>query len=290
MGSKEQLHKRNRHRSPYDFVQLVNHNPDLKQYIINTDYNHKSIDFTNPAAVLQLNRALIFSHYDIYFWDLPESFLCPAVPGRADYIHYAADLFESHYNDLHCLDIGTGANCIYPIIAVKDYQWNMICSEIDPEAFKVAEAIIGFNPMLKKKVKLRLQKQKDAILHGIIMDHDRLDLVICNPPFYKSEAQALKKTERKNTNLNLKKETTTRNFSGRSHELVYPGGELDFIIKMIIESNDYRDQVTWFTSLVSDKNNIVPLQKSLRLNQVGDIKIIPMSQGHKASRILAWKF
>lgn len=284
------LHPRNRHNELYDFNRLINSNPELQPYLIKNKGSLNSIDFSNPNAVLQLNKALLMSHYDITFWDLPSDFLCPAVPGRADYIHYAADLFGKEKNNLTCLDIGTGANCIYPIIAVKEYNWKMVGTEIDTKAFKIAEAIIGFNPNLTKKVNLRFQPSKENILKGIIIPQDQFDLIICNPPFYNSEEQAQSKTVLKNKNLKIKSNQEVRNFSGRNHELVTEGGEVSFILKLIKESSLFKNQVKWYTTLVSSKDSLKSLQKALRAISPSDIKIISMSQGKKSSRILAWKY
>lgn len=285
---KNNLHPRNKHRQGYDFEQLVKSNPGLNDYvkIIN---DNQTIDFSNPLAVLELNKALLVHHYGIDYWDLPSGYLCPAVPGRADYIHHTADLFDNHKN-LNCLDIGTGANCIYPIIATKEYNWTVVASEIDKKAFKVAQAIIGFNPILKKKVSIRFQNNSNHILHSIIQPEDYFDLVICNPPFYKSESEAQKKTLDKNRNLNIDGNITQRNFSGMVHELVYEGGEVGFVSKMITESMTFKNQVQWFTTLISQKDSLKPLDKLLLKAGVHDKKIIHMSQGSKSSRILVWKY
>lgn len=290
MSNSKKLHPRNRHLAPYDFEQLVISNPDLGPYIAKNKHDNLSVDFANPKAVLQLNRALILRHYDLSYWDLPEDFLCPAVPGRADYIHYVADLFPGNNENLNCLDIGIGANCIYPIIAVKDYSWNMVGSEINKKAFKVAQAIIGFNPKLKKKVDLRFQLNKEYILHDIILPKDNFDLVISNPPFYNSEQEAIAQTRMKNKKLKLGRSLETRNFGGRSHELVYEGGEIAFILNLIDEGQKFKRQVKWFTTLVSNKESLKPLQKAINKSGASDVKIIPMSQGSKSSRILAWKY
>src|SRR5690606_24715537 len=115
-----------------------------------------SIDFFNPQAVKALNKALLFYYYDIVYWDIPENYLCPPIPGRADYIHYIADLLADNNkgivptgSEIKCLDIGVGANCIYPIIGVKEYGWSFIGADIDALAIKSAKKIIASNPSLQ---------------------------------------------------------------------------------------------------------------------------------------------
>jgi 23S rRNA (adenine1618-N6)-methyltransferase len=59
---------------------------------------------------------------------------------------------------------------------------------------------------------------------------------------------------------------------------------------MINESQDFAQQVMWFTSLVSKNDNVRPLKRLL--NQIGakQVKVVSMSQGQKVSRLIAWSF
>ncbi len=51
-----------------------------------------------------------------------------------------------------------------------------------------------------------------------------------------------------------------------------------------------KDTSVWFTSLVSKKETIESLQKSGEKLKVKTMKIIPMHQGNKITRIVAWQF
>lgn len=83
-AEKAGLHPRNRHRGRYDFAQLTRSLPELAQFVVQTPYGDDSIDFSNAEAVKSLNRAILKHFYQIDHWDIPEGFLCPPVPGRAD--------------------------------------------------------------------------------------------------------------------------------------------------------------------------------------------------------------
>ena len=58
-------------------------------------FGDESVDFANPAAVKALNRALLRQDYGLDYWDIPAGYLCPPIPGRADYVHYLADLLAA---------------------------------------------------------------------------------------------------------------------------------------------------------------------------------------------------
>jgi 23S rRNA (adenine1618-N6)-methyltransferase len=276
------MHPRNRHQDRYDLKELVRVSPALKSYVIVNKFGDESIDFANAEAVKELNRALLKSFYGITYWDIPKEFLTPPIPGRADLIHAAADLFKDPKN-LRVLDIGTGANLIYPIIGSKEYSWKMVGTDIDAKAIASAQKIIDKNSL---EVELRFQSDKNAIFKNIIKPDEKFDLTICNPPFHESAEDARAGTERKWKNLG-KKPQKNLNFGGHAAELWTPGGEKAFILKMIEESFLFKSQVTWFSTLVSKSENLVPLTKSLAKSGV-KTQIIEMNQGQKKSRLLAW--
>jgi 23S rRNA (adenine1618-N6)-methyltransferase len=298
MEEKISLHHRNRHQGKYDFKILGENFPALIPYVHVNQYDNETIDFSDPVAVKLLNTSLLKQYYDIEFWEFPENFLCPPVPGRADYIHYVADLIKSTYDQkglenakIKCLDIGVGANCIYPIIGIKEYGWKFIGSEIDQLAFKACQKIIENNSLLKGNVELRHQSNSKNIFHGILKKGEFIDLSICNPPFHASIAEAVKGTQRKWKNLkNIDKDDEFLNFGGRYAEIATRGGEKKFIREMIFQSKDFSTSCFWFSTLVSKKSNIGGIIQLLRSAEALDIKVIPMGQGNKISRIVAWTY
>lgn len=299
-STKSQLHPRNQHNKAYDFDSLIAVCPQLDTFVKPNKYDTLSIDFFNPLAVKTLNQALLKQSYQIDFWDIPDGYLCPPVPGRADYIHHIADLLynkmpvkkmKSIGKNIKCLDIGTGANCIYPIIGHSEYNWSFVGSDIDVTSIDSAQTIINNNPELKKSIDLRFQKHQKHIFEGIIEQEDFFDLSVCNPPFHRSEQEAKDASKRKLKNLKGKKNKETKlNFGGQSNELWCEGGEERFLEQMIIESEMYSQSCMWFTSLVSKEEKLAKIYKLLELHNAVDIQTVPMAQGQKKSRIVAWSF
>lgn len=290
---KHSLHPRNRNRSPYDLKQLVDIKPELAQYVGTNRHGRESIDFADPLAVKLLNQAILHHYYGIEHWDFPEGRLCPPIPGRADYIHYIADLLESDgiKSAITCLDVGTGASSVYPVLGAVEYGWDFIASDIDQESLDSAAQIIDQNPILHDKVNLRYQKDAKRIFKGIIKRRDQIDVTICNPPFHSSIEEATKGTRRKVKNLRGKvKGKPQLNFGGAQNELVYSGGERQFIKQMISESKLFSRQVRWFTTLVSKQSNLPAIHKLLEYAQPKQVKTIDMGTGNKQSRIVAWTY
>lgn len=289
------LHPLNIHKNGYDFPLLIKSCPRLNQYVDKNSHGNLSIDFANPEAVKALNAALLEHHYGVKGWDIPEGALCPPIPGRVDYIHYVADLLaETH--EVKLLDIGTGANGIYPLLACKTYGWQCVGSDINAQSLENVSTIIEHNTDLKDQFTLRHQADKNQFFKGIIQPNEYFDVTVCNPPFHASEEDALKGSRRKVNNLarnrgdNAQIKNAPLNFGGMEAELWCKGGEALFLKKMIKESKQFANQVGWFTSLVSKGENVKPLMKLINKSGAIEAREIEMVQGNKITRILAWRF
>jgi len=298
ISEKTNLHSRNLHRDKYNFSLLVENFKELSNFVFINNHGVQSVDFSNPDAVIALNKALLYTYYDVTFWDIPQNYLCPPIPGRVDYIHYLADLLAEsnngivpNLNTVIGLDVGIGANCIYPILGNAIYNWSFVGSEIDNNALENCKKIIKHNPKLIDSISLHQQVNSRFIFKDIILPEDKFAFTICNPPFHSSKEEANKSTLRKINNLEkTKTDKVVLNFGGKNNELWCDGGEMVFITQMIYESVKYQKQCLWFTTLVSKNSNIKGLYKLLNKVKAVSIKTIEMSQGQKTSRIIAWSF
>ncbi|WP_271424222.1 23S rRNA (adenine(1618)-N(6))-methyltransferase RlmF [Aequorivita sinensis] len=280
------MHLKNPFNKDYKFNNLIAKHPPLKSFVFENEYGNQTIKFADSQAVKALNTALLKEHFGVNYWNIPENNLCPPIPGRLDYLLNVADLVSE--KDIHLLDIGTGANLIYPILASTHFNWKCTASEVNTDSLSNAQEIIDKNEALKNIV-LRHQQFKSNILEHIILPTDAFDVVVCNPPFFKNRTDAEKSNLRKFENLKLS-EDKTQNFGGLSNELWYKGGEEAFIKKMAEESVQFKDQVRWFTSIVSQKENLKNIKRAINKTKPTEVKIIEMEQGNKQSRFVAWTF
>ena len=324
------MHPKNLHKNGYPMDALCQTYPALKPYLVRAKSGNTSIDFTNSQAVKVLNAALLRHYYRLEYWDIPEGYLCPPVPGRADYIHGIADLLKTTSSigkngrgqGIRGLDIGVGANAIYPIIGVTSYDWSFVGSDVDDVAVKSAKTIAAKNSMLVNKFQVRKQTNSAHIFNGVIKENERFTFTMCNPPFHKSAQEALSGTRRKTSNLirNKQKRSGGRcsntpvqrfgqhpsalepekasqlgqkanlNFAGQANELWCEGGELAFIQRMVKESVTVKENVAWFTCLVSKSAHLKPIKTSISYYGATQCKVVDMGQGSKLSRFIAWSF
>lgn len=303
------LHQRNPHQGRYSFARLTKVLPSLKSKVIRNPNGEETIRFDDPDSVLLLNQALLISEYQIQHWSIPKGCLCPPLPGRADYVHRLADILYRDVPELKkipvsALDIGTGANGIYPLIGVVAYDWAFKASDIDQTSLKNVEQVLAANAAIKDKIVLALQTVPQHIFQGIIQPGERYHVTLCNPPFHRSLDEAMQGTKRKINNLRANQRgkngmihdrankggVPTLNFGGQKAELWCPGGEIGFIRKIATESARFQEQVLWFSTLVSKKENVRPLQKQLEKLNVDTIHIVQMTHGQKTSRFIAWSY
>ncbi|MEM9835316.1 MAG: 23S rRNA (adenine(1618)-N(6))-methyltransferase RlmF [Bacteroidota bacterium] len=292
------MHPKNPFKNDYDFAALTATEPDLKAYLKTTKANKVSLDFSQPAAVKLLNKALLKTTYQVDYWDIPKGALCPPVPGRLDYLLHMADLLEVPHQfgggkkpKMKMLDIGTGASCIYAILANRALGWSVVATDTDGVALKTAQAILAANANLKKGIELRRQRSVEAIFHGVVAPYEQFDLCVCNPPFYASAAEAAAQTNQKWQKMRRANEykRATRNFGGRDNELHTKGGEKAFVLQMIRESEENPKLCRWFSSLLAKKNHETPIYQALKRAKAKRIEVIPMGQGNKVSRVVAWQ-
>jgi 23S rRNA (adenine1618-N6)-methyltransferase len=290
------LHPRNAHRHGYDFPALTAAVPELGKHLRPSPTGTPTIDFADPVAVLALNRALLALHYGITTWSIPAGYLCPPVPGRADYIHAVADLLAAEHGGVvprgptvRGLDIGVGANAIYPIIGRATYGWSFTGTETDRAALASARRIVAANPVLQGGVDLKEQKRPGCIFEGVTTPGENFAFCLCNPPFHRSAAEALATTRRKNRTLHGRA-SDGRNFGGGAAELWCAGGEAGFIGRMIRESAGHPALCGWFTTLVSRADSLADLRQLLHRHATREVRVIDLAQGQKKSRILAWRF
>ncbi|MCH4295017.1 23S rRNA (adenine(1618)-N(6))-methyltransferase RlmF [Shewanella sp. 3B26] len=296
------LHPDNAHRDGYDFGALVASFPPLKAFVRPNAYGNPSIDFARPEAVKALNCALLKHHYGIQGWDIPKGFLCPPIPGRVDYLHHLEDLLTQTpaAEGLPVLDIGTGANGIYALLAASRFGREVVATDIAKASLANVARVLAANPQLNARVSLRHQTNPKRIFAGVVTDEECFAACVCNPPFHASADDAaggsrkklagLAKSRGNQTGSAEKAGAPRLNFGGQDAELWCDGGERRFLLRMIEESARRPQLCLWFTSLVSKGENVRPCKRQLEKLGAAEVKVLEMHQGMKITRVLAWRF
>lgn len=81
--------------------------------------------------------------------EIPGNKLIPTVPLRLNYILWIEDLLSisKATQTVKGIDIGTGASCVYPLLAAKNYGWTMLATEVDEDSVKWAKGNVHRNSL-----------------------------------------------------------------------------------------------------------------------------------------------
>ena len=169
---------------------------------------------------------------------LPPDRLIPTIPLRLNYLLWIEDLLDLakpiETNIVNGVDIGTGACCIYPILGAKKNDWHFTATEADEVNFVCSQKTINQNDLLNN---VTLKKvNADSLLKGNIDLETKYDFTMCNPPFFNTEDFGPKSRTLKRVDPLCPK----LGGSSSLNEVAFKGGEVEFVNKLIDESQDYK--------------------------------------------------
>ncbi|XP_019246373.1 PREDICTED: uncharacterized protein LOC109226024 [Nicotiana attenuata] len=262
--------------------------------------------------------------------------LCPTVPNRSNYIHCIEDLLSSNIipkvqDDRNCIrgfDIGTGANCIYPLLGASLMGWKFVGSDVTNVAFEWAEKNVKSNPHLSELIEIRRVNMEtpsaskeelndEAGKYGqckdVDFDNAEAALIGPSPPSHLPVHPGIGKIYNGPPILvGVVKDGEKFDFcmcnppffetieeaglnpktscGGTKQEMVCPGGENAFITRIIEDSVQLRESFLWYTSMVGRKTNLKVLISKLWEVGATIVKTTDFVQGQTCRWGLAWSF
>ncbi|WCJ27941.1 Ribosomal RNA large subunit methyltransferase F [Euphorbia peplus] len=318
------IHPKNKYADkPPDFGLLASLYASFKPFVFYSRDGRPKIDWTDFNSTRELTRLLLLHDHGLNWW-IPDGQLCPTVPNRSNYIHWIEDLLSSNVipekkgngKIVRGFDIGTGANCIYPLLGASLLGWSFVGSDVTDVALEWAERNVKNNPHISELIEVRkvvnrqgalsiedvhnaqsvngesktnvneclIMEQLDSsnkydgppVLSGVVKDGEKFDFCMCNPPFFENMDEA---------GLNPKTAC-----GGTPEEMVCPGGEKAFITRIIEDSAVSKESFRWYTSMVGRKANLKFLTSKLREVGVTIVKTTEFVQGRTCRWGLAWSF
>ena len=263
-----------------DFKFLSEEFPEFKKYVYINKYGGYSINWKNPNSIKELVKTILNKFLNIIYYEIPENFLVPTLTSRYNYLNYINKLFTKfkiENKEKILIDIGTGANIIYPLLGYKLYNWNFIASEINEDAIKIGKKIIKENN-LEKEIFIFKQNDSKKIFENIININKKYLCSICNPPFF-------------DINTEIKKDNLYTDNEYNYNEVYCEGGEIFFIKEMIKESYIYKKNIFLFSSLIGRKNNMKKIYSVIKnIKEISLLNKTTIKQGKNARWIIIWSF
>ncbi|KAI1437902.1 hypothetical protein GGR50DRAFT_685573 [Xylaria sp. CBS 124048] len=280
---------RNLYSTEPDFHRLGLKYPDLRALLKDDIY----LDFSDPAATVQLTRALLKEDFGLEV-SLPPDRLCPPVPNRHNYILWLKDLLDStasSYSEQYeperrvtGLDVGTGASLIYPLLGcIQRPAWYFIAVDIDAKSLSSARENARLNN-LESRIRIVEHTASDALICPHDWDTDTIDFAMVNPPFYASDTELLDLAKRKS-------QPPHSACTGAPVEMICDGGEVGFVKRIINESLTLRDKVQWYTAMLGKQSSLEVLVDILKQHGITNFAVTTFIQGSKTRRwAIGWSF
>lgn len=329
------IHPKNKYsENPPDFSLLASLYPSFETYVFYSRDGRPRIDWTDFNATRELTRVLLLHDHGINWW-IPDGQLCPTVPNRSNYIHWLEDLLASDVipkphssNDkVRGFDIGTGANCIYPLLGASLLGWSFVASDITDIALEWAERNVQSNPHISNLIEIRkvrcceelppIQESNDEERvfggeSGIEVREGGNEAEASSSATFDVPAATDRSYHGPPILINVVREGETFDFcmcnppffenieegglnpktscGGTHKEMVCHGGEKAFITRIIEDSVSLKESFRWYTSMVGRKINLKFLISKLREVGATIVKTTEFVQGQTCRWGLAWSF
>lgn len=289
------MHPKNRYRyNMPDFQYLVDAYPELAKYTRKKDEDGQvSLNFKDWDACNELVKAQFLHDFGIT-WTVPKPHLVPPIANRLNYlcfIHDIMSLWSLKQNsdrlsyEYKVLDIGCGANLVYPLLGAAYFGWSFVGCDVNTDALHIAAHNRDLNEALAPLIMLRkivrqpcqgnAEKEPKGIIGACLLD-DTFDACMCNPPFF--------------SDMKEMGQNPLTDFGGTSDEMVYPGGEECFVSEMIKDSERHKQSVSWFSTMVGKKKTLKLAKKILYSLDSNAIRTYELAQGSTHRWVIAWSF
>lgn len=284
MSMNKFMHPRNIYKTPPNFKELALQFPEFRKHIKLDISGKVTFDFKDPDSLRALCKTLLKKDFNLDV-EIPKTKLVPTIPLRLNYILWIEDLLEFLHRSqgIKGIDIGTGASCIYPLLAAKKNGWHMLATEADQDSFQYAQTNVKKNNL--QDLITVTHVTDDSLLTGHIQNED-YDFCMCNPPFFASTQELHPFFKSRNPNRPRPKNA----FVANVNEVVAKGGEVEFINKIIKESQVLKTRIKLYTTMVGQKSDLPALKKLLRDAGVHSFKEAEFCQGNTTRWGLAWTY
>ncbi|GAB7358999.1 hypothetical protein MBLNU230_g5072t1 [Neophaeotheca triangularis] len=272
------------------FADLADFDPEFADF---WDEDTNKIDFQDPEANKQITKTLLKYDFDITA-EFPDDRLCPPVPSRWNYVHWAQELLDTTRDDYKDvadrtrkvvgLDIGTGASAILPLLACGSRPaWHMYATDIDAKSLEHARKNVALNK-LEDSITVTLTNTDDKIIPLDKLGVEQLDIVLFNPPFFVDRADM----EAGYKNKVMPASTIC---TGSDNEMIAKGGDLGFGLRMLEESKVLKTKVKWYTLFMGKYKSVLDLVDAIKAAGIPNFAVAMFQPGKRTQRWgVGWSF
>lgn len=152
----------------------------------------------------------------------------------------------------------------------------MLGTDVDPQNFSYANQNIERNG-LEARIRTKLNTAEDALISPKAFDFEKLDFIMCNPPFYSSAEDLAMSSAGKSG-------PPSAVCTGAEVEMICPGGDAGFVLRMVEESRELKDAVRWYTSMLGKLSSVHQVIDRLKEIGVTNWAVTLLRAGNKTRR------
>lgn len=222
---------------------------------------------------------------------------------RWNYVRWIQDLLDTTSDDYQenfdserevlGVDIGVGASCIYALLACSTREnWRMAGTDIDADSIAWSRKNIASNN-LESRIRVNQVKNSDPILPLERMGVEEMDFVMTNPPFYSSQAdfESAANFEFSADSPEGEKKQPSAVCTGSQNEMIHPGGDVGFVLRIFEESLKLRERVRWYTAMLSKLSSLQQILAKIKEHGITNFAVTSLHPGHRTKRwAIGWSF
>ncbi|KAG0254705.1 hypothetical protein DFQ27_006709 [Actinomortierella ambigua] len=247
-------------------LQPVDDKLDISKYA-----GRGGIDFKNPKALRELTYCLLRKDFGVEV-EFPLDSLCPTIPNRVNYVCWIEDLVGLERENVIGIDMYDQKQPAHLIFSFK----------IDDRSVEYALKNVARNHWQDRiSIVKNLDADKTLPPELFTDPNQTYDFCMCNPPFFESDDDYLE-------SLASKVEAPAATLSATDMELTTPGGEVQFVKKMIDESKKLQKRVRWYTSMLGKKSSVNAITAYLRECSILNFTVATFRQGQTFRWAVAW--
>ncbi|KAF8990550.1 hypothetical protein BDQ17DRAFT_1333412 [Cyathus striatus] len=200
----------------------------------------------------------------------------------SDIVNAHAEVLEDNARVVRGIDMFI-SHLSYSATALEP-TWEMVATEIDPHSFSFAEHNIESNN-LSSRIRLQKASTDKPILFPLQESRSQtFDFTMCNP---------LLQQRGGNTRSADTKELPPNSVClhrRRSRNDIRPGGEAKFVGQMVQESEMFRTQCKWYTSMLGKMSSVSQIVQMLKERDITNYAITQFVQGQTRRWAVAWSY
>uniref|UniRef100_A0A8D8MEI4 Methyltransferase-like protein 16 n=1 Tax=Cacopsylla melanoneura TaxID=428564 RepID=A0A8D8MEI4_9HEMI len=315
MSFNKYMHPRNRYVVPPNFKQLAIEYPEFRKHLQQDLSGKLKFNFHDAEALRIFSTTLLHKDFGLTV-DIPPHCLVPTLPLRLNYILWIEDLLQANQFEgpVHGIDIGSGASCVYPLLACHTNSWSMLALECDPVSVDYARRNVQQNNLQELISVKHTSSSDNSHLESYLEPNVSYTFTMCNPPFFassddlnwehgreKNDSKQLESGKQDidcdESSLNKRNRSRNRNKrrkpppnaqTGNKTELIAQGGEVSFVEKMI-QDNIHLRQIKIFTTMLGHKSSFIRVKQFLMEHPlVKQVSSTEFCQGNTMRWGLAW--